>query len=88
MKFNHNKMNQDLYENGEVVGVYTMPKEVLNFLCNDICNQGHEIDWHYVGGRAVVKTSNKDRINEFNKVFNMFQWLNNQYESWEEKHGD
>ena len=76
-------MDTELYQNGEVVGTYTIPKEILNLLCESLTQQGHRIDWHYFGGRAVVKTCNKSRVANFQKVFGIFQLMTDRYEDIE-----
>lgn len=55
---NPEKMNEDIYKNGELVGVYDMPKEEAEKFCERLTTESktHNFDWHYFGGRVVVKT--------------------------------
>lgn len=48
---------QDIYENGNIVGVYDGRSEDMErFVVNASKQCGIKMDWHYCGGRAVVKT--------------------------------
>ena len=76
----YEKADEDIYNKGEAVGVYTIPKEILNMLCENLIRQGYLIDWHYAGARAVVKTLEKNRVENFKKIFGMFQLLSEMYD--------
>lgn len=57
--------NQDVYKHGKVVGVYDMPKEEAEAACKKATeDSGCLHDWHYVGGRVVVKALPKDFYDE------------------------
>lgn len=48
--------NDVVYKNGETVGVYDMPKEEAEYLRKKLTKEtGRLHDWHYVGGRVVMK---------------------------------
>jgi len=48
--------DRDVYERGEVVGVYNMPKEEAEALRHRLTKEtGNLHDWHYSGGRVVMK---------------------------------
>lgn len=79
MKINPTQMNQKLYEKGELVGTYNLSPEILNMLCDSITHQGYKIDWHYLGGVAVVKTFSKEKIENFNDLFQMYADLYMEY---------
>lgn len=54
---NHDKCNEDIYSKGKVVAVMDCPKLVMNAICEEVSKRYNiEIDWHYVGGRCIVKT--------------------------------
>lgn len=46
----------DVYKHGELIGVYDMPKEAAEALRHQLTKEtGRLHDWHYVGGRVVMK---------------------------------
>lgn len=59
------KCNDDVYKHGQIVGVYSMPKEEAEALCQRLTREtGRAHDWHYSGGRVVVKVLPKDFYDE------------------------
>ena len=51
-----NKCDMDVYNNGQLVGIFDMPKERAEAYCKDMTEKtGHKHDWYYAGGRVVVK---------------------------------
>ena len=38
-----------------MIGVFDMPKDEANQLVVKLSKKGNRIDWHYVGGRVVMK---------------------------------
>lgn len=48
--------DREVYEHGTVVAVFVMPKDACEALCVGLAaTTGCRVDWHYVGGRNVVK---------------------------------
>ncbi|WP_186019897.1 hypothetical protein [Burkholderia gladioli] len=46
----------DVYKHGKYVGYFDIPKHTANALCAALTTAtGIRIDWHYVGGRVVMK---------------------------------
>lgn len=46
----------EVYSHGKVIGVFDMPKDEANQLVVKLSKKtGNRIDWHYVGGRVVMK---------------------------------
>lgn len=57
--------NQDVFDHGYVYGVIDMPKEKAELFCKEKSEEtGNQFDWHYHGGRAVVKCLTKERAAE------------------------
>jgi len=53
---NSEKCNNDVFENGETIGVFTCTKEEAESICAYITKATEcPCDWHYVGGRVVMK---------------------------------
>lgn len=51
-----NKCNQAVYDRGFTAGIYSMPKHKAEEFCKaESKRTGDMYDWHYVGGRVVVK---------------------------------
>ena len=49
-------MYHEVYAHGKVIGVFDMPKDEANQLVVKLSKKtGNRIDWHYVGGRVVMK---------------------------------
>lgn len=49
--------NQEIYEKGAVVAILDARSQVAEAVVKSASeSSGIEIDWHYVAGRAVVKT--------------------------------
>lgn len=48
--------DNDIFENGSIVAVFDCGMIAMEGLVQEACRTGVKIDWHYVGGRAVVKT--------------------------------
>lgn len=60
--------NMEVYKHGELVGVYDMPKEEAEELCEKLTKEtGCLHDWHYVGGRVVMKALPKGYVMEADK---------------------
>lgn len=50
------KCSEDVYTKGIGVGVYAFDKETAEKLCADLtAATGLRFDWHFAGGRAVIK---------------------------------
>jgi hypothetical protein len=51
--------DKDVYENGKLVGVMAqMPAEAIELIVKRMAqDSGQKIDWHFVGGRAFIKTT-------------------------------
>lgn len=46
----------EVYSHGKVIGVFDMPKDEANQLVVKLSKKtGNRIDWHYFGGRVVMK---------------------------------
>lgn len=66
--------DKDVYENGKVIAVFgDIAKEIVEVWCKLVAKEsGQKVDWHYVGGRAVVKA-----VGDLNKVdkaaFNFYE---------------
>jgi len=53
---NKDECDHEVYAHGEVIGVFDMPKDKANELVVKLSKKtGNRIDWHYVGGRGVMK---------------------------------
>lgn len=53
--------NLDVYKHGESMGLYDMPKDEAEKLCERLTKEtGRLHDWHYIGGRVHVKALPKD----------------------------
>ena len=48
--------DKGIFENGTVVAVLECGMVAMEGLVQEACRKGIKMDWHYVGGRAVVKT--------------------------------
>ncbi len=48
--------DESIFENGTVVAVFECGMIAMEGLVQEACRKGIKMDWHYVGGRAVVKT--------------------------------
>ena len=48
--------DKDIFKNGTVVAVFDGGMVAMEGLVQEACRNGIKMDWHYVGGRAVVKT--------------------------------
>ena len=48
--------NTEIYEKGKTIAVFDAGKEAMEGLVKEARRSGLRIDWHYFGGRAVVKT--------------------------------
>lgn len=47
---------QDVYEHGQSIGLFDIPKETANAICAGIAAiTGARVDWHYIGGRVHMK---------------------------------
>ncbi|RWA55326.1 hypothetical protein AU476_07400 [Cupriavidus sp. UYMSc13B] len=47
---------QDVFEHGESIGLFDIPKDTANAICAGIhAVTGARVDWHYVGGRVHMK---------------------------------
>lgn len=50
------KCAQDVYERGESIGLFVIPKETANAICAGISAvTGARVDWHYIAGRVHMK---------------------------------
>lgn len=56
-----------IYNHGTVHGVYDKSKEDAEDFCNNLNDSDPDnvYDWHYVGGRAVVKTLPRVLFNQY-----------------------
>ena len=55
-----NICNRKVYEEGISIGMFDMPKEEAEALCKRLTEEtGLLHDWHYFGGRVVIKRLNK-----------------------------
>jgi hypothetical protein len=46
----------EVYKNGISVGLFDMPKEEAEAMCEQLTKDtGRKHDWHYIGGRVHVK---------------------------------
>ena len=68
MKIDPDKCNQEIFKNGNTVAVIVgiSPKELDN-ICDDLSiYSGQPVDWHFCGGRAVVRTlGNVNSVRQF-----------------------
>ena len=48
--------DNDIFEKGTVIAVLECGMIAMEGLVQEACRKGIKMDWHYVGGRAVVKT--------------------------------
>lgn len=48
--------DNDIFEKGTVIAVLDCGMIAMEGLVQEACRRGVKMDWHYVGGRAVVKT--------------------------------
>lgn len=56
-----NECNLDVYKHGEIVGVFDMPKVEAEELRHRLTKEtGRVHDWHYSGGRVVMKVLPED----------------------------
>lgn len=55
---NPDRCDTKLYEEGKTVAVIIVgiSKDELNRICESMSEWGPQVDWFYMGGRAVVKT--------------------------------
>jgi len=54
--------SQDIYQNGTVVTVLSGLSRVIEAIVTEAAHRsGEPIDWHYAGGRAVVKTTGDNK---------------------------
>lgn len=51
-----NRCNQEIYENGQVVAIFDAGSIAMEGIVNEANLSGIIMDWHYFGGRAVVRT--------------------------------
>lgn len=55
----------DIYAHGETVAVVDMPKAEAEAYCKEqTAKTGHQYDWHYAGGRVVIKCLTKQKAAE------------------------
>lgn len=53
----YGRCNKEIYERGNVVGVYQFSKDEMHSICEKANHyNGVNVDWHYSGGRPIVKT--------------------------------
>jgi hypothetical protein len=53
---NTESCNDEVYKNGESVGLFDMPKAEAEAMCIRLTQEtGFLHDWHYIGGRVHVK---------------------------------
>lgn len=47
----------EVYKNGDaIIMMHTIPAKGIEYLVQEIARtSGQKVDWHYVGGRAIVK---------------------------------
>ena len=56
LTLNKDECDHEVYAHGKVIGVFDMPKDEANQLVVKLSKKtGNRIDWHYVGGRVVMK---------------------------------
>ncbi|BEU21609.1 hypothetical protein [Paraburkholderia sp. 22B1P] len=47
---------QDVYKHGKSIGLFDIPKDTANAICNGIMAvTGARVDWHYIAGRVHMK---------------------------------
>ncbi len=51
-----NSCNQEIYEKGQVVAIFDAGMIAMEGIVKEANRKGIIMDWHYFGGRAVVKT--------------------------------
>ena len=52
--------NKDVFEHGESMGLYDIPKEQANQICEKLSEAGeYQYDWHYIAGRVHLKRMRK-----------------------------
>ena len=60
VELDENTCNQEVYEKGVLVEVCDMPKYKADARCKRLTEEtGLLHDWHYFGGRVVIKRLNK-----------------------------
>ena len=53
---NPESCDRRVYEDGESVGLFDIPKELAESFCASATRiTGHRFDWHYIGGRVHIK---------------------------------
>jgi hypothetical protein len=51
-----NKCSSDVFAHGVSVGLFDIPKQTANDLCQSLtASTGHQHDWHYIAGRVHIK---------------------------------
>lgn len=54
------RCDEEVYEHGESVGLFDMPKEDAERFCQEKSKEtGDRYDWHYVSGRVHIKVLRK-----------------------------
>jgi hypothetical protein len=87
-EYNDNKVDRELWQDGADVGIYHLPKTILNMLCKQFTEEGIKTDWAYSCGRAGVVTEHQERVRKVKKVFDFYQWMFTQFEDHELSSGD
>jgi len=55
-KFSNSEIcNLEIYEHGKFIGIINGKKNVIELIIKNVREEGYKIDWHYIGGRGVVK---------------------------------
>jgi hypothetical protein len=54
--FNPDRCDPDIFQNGTAITVLINSKTCINNIMLEAAKEGLIMDWHYVGGRGVVKT--------------------------------
>ena len=79
--YNTEEINEDILEKGKPIGAYDIPREIMEMVCRSLRDQGYAVDWGYCNGRAVPRTLNVDRKQNFKKVFGMFEMMSILYDN-------
>ncbi len=58
--------DKDIFENGELVGIFDTTKELAEARCLRATEMSkkYKYDWHYAAGRVVVKRVLKEKSND------------------------
>lgn len=61
--------DERVFKYGDVVAITDMPKEQADQHCKDMtANSDRQYDWHYSGGRVVIKALKKGYITDKDRI--------------------